>query len=130
MNHITPFVITREFHAPRDLFWKVQTQGKHLQRWLRPEGFHTIHPQSFSDKDGGLGRHPMAPHWPAYMHVTATYEDSSNGGTIYTISWQPYDGDETGIATFEGARPGMQAGFAETFAKPDTYLVEVQESKP
>jgi hypothetical protein len=60
------------------------------------------------------------------MHVTATYEDSSNGGTIYTISWQPHDSDATGIATFDGARAGMQTGFAGTFAKLDAYLVELQ----
>ena len=166
MNTITPFVITREFNAPRFLLWKVQTQAEHLQHWLSPEGFHTIHAdmdfrvggryfygiegpngmqmwgmqqfleivperkivylQSFSDKDGGLGRHPMAPTWPAYMHVTATYEDSSNGGTIYTISWKPHDSDETGIATFDSARDGMNTGFAGTFAKLDAYLLKLQ----
>lgn len=166
MNPITPFVITREFRAPRSLLWKVQTQAEHLQHWLSPEGFHTIHAdmdfrvggryfygiegpnglqmwglqqfleivperkivhlQSFSDREGGLSRHPMAPTWPAYMHVTASYEDSPSGGTIYTISWQPHDSDETGISTFDGARSGMQTGFAGTFAKLDAYLVELQ----
>lgn len=40
---ISPFVLTREFQAPRDLLWRVQTQAEHLQHWLSPEGFHTIH---------------------------------------------------------------------------------------
>lgn len=165
MQAITPFVISRKFRAPPALLWEVQTQAEHLQNWLSPEGFHTIHAdmdfrvggryfygiegpnglqmwglqqfldidperkivhlQSFSNKDGGEGRHPMAPTWPAYMHVTATYEDSPDG-TVYTISWQPHESDDVGIATFDGARTGMQAGFAGTFAKLDAYLSQLQ----
>jgi len=165
MQPITPFVIQREFRAPRHLLWQVQTQAEHLQHWLSPEGFRTIHAdmdfrvggtyfyglegpngfqmwglqqfleiapdqrivhlQSFSTPDRGLGRHPMAPDWPAYMHVTATYEDSP-GVTSYTISWQPHDSDEVGLTTFDAARAGMQAGFAGTFAKLDAYLSQLQ----
>lgn len=167
MQAVAPFVINREFRAPRALLWQVQTQAKHLQNWLSPEGFHTVHAdmdfrvggryfygiegpngmqmwglqqfleivperkivhlQSFSNKDGGLGQHPMAPTWPAYMHVTATYEDSPVG-TLYSISWQPHESNEAGIATFDSARQGMHAGFAGTFAKLDAYLVQLQVS--
>ena len=166
MNPIEPFVINREFRAPRDLLWKVQTQAEHLKHWLSPEGFHTIHAemdfqvggryfygiqgpnglqmwgvqkfleilperkivhlQSFSNKDGGLSRHPMAPTWPAYMHVTGTYEDSEDGATLYSLSWLPHESDEPGIATFDSARAGMQMGFAGTFAKLDAYLLKLQ----
>ena len=165
MPPIAPFVLSREFRAPRALLWQVQTQAEHLQHWLSPEGFRTIHAdmdfrvggryfygiggpngmqmwglqqfleieperkiahlQSFSNPEGGLGRHPMAPTWPAYMHVTATYDDSPDG-TGYTISWQPHESDEVGIATFDGARQGMQAGFGGTFAKLDAYLSRIQ----
>ena len=165
MQPVTPFVLSREFRAPRALLWQVQTQAEHLQNWLSPEGFHTIHAdmdfrvggryfygiegpnglqmwglqqfleivperkivhlQSFSNKEGGLGRHPMAATWPAYMHVTATYQDSPDG-TVYSISWQPHESDDAGIATFDGSRPGMQAGFAGTFAKLDAYLSQLQ----
>jgi uncharacterized protein YndB with AHSA1/START domain len=161
----TPFVICREFQAPRSVLWEVQTQARHLQHWLSPEGFHTIHAdmdfrvggryhyglegpnglqmwglqqfleilpekkvvhlQSFSNPNGGLGRHPMAPNWPSYMHVTATWEDSESGGTIHTIAWQPHESDDVGIATFDGARVGMNAGFAGTFNKLDAYLLQL-----
>ena len=43
MCRIQPFVIPREFKAPRTLLWLVQTQAEHLQHWLSPEGFHTNH---------------------------------------------------------------------------------------
>lgn len=167
MPSVRPFVINREFRAPRALLWQVQTQAEHLQHWLSPEGFHTIHAdmdfrvggryfygiegpnglqmwglqryleivperkivhlQSFSDKEGGLGRHPMAPAWPAYMQVTATYEDSAEGAA-YSIAWQPHESDDAGIATFDAACAGMTAGFAGTFAKLDAYLSQLQLS--
>lgn len=166
MNIINPFVIEREFLAPRALLWRVQTQAEHLQNWLSPAGFHSIHAemdfreggryfygiqgpnglqmwalqqfveivpekrivhlQSFSDKEGALSRHPMAPSWPSYMHVTATYEDTTSGTTTYTISWKPHESDALGISTFDGARVGMQAGFEGTFVKLDAYLHELQ----
>lgn len=162
----SPFVMTREFRAPRALLWQVQTQAQHLQHWLSPAGFHTIHAdmdfrvggryhygieglnglqmwglqqfleivpeqkvvhmQSFSNPEGGLGRHPMAPAWPAYMHVIATWEDASNGCTMYSISWQPHESDDAGNATFDGAREGMTAGFEGTFAKLDAYLLSLK----
>ena len=62
------------------------------------------------------------------MHVTATDEDSADGGTVYTLSWQPHESDESGLATFGSARAGMQMGFAGTFAKLDAYLVKLQAS--
>ncbi len=163
---VAPFVISRVFRAPRALLWQVQTQAEHLQHWLSPEGFRTIHAdmdfrvggryhygiegpnglqmwglqrfleivpetrlvhiQSFSDKDGGLGRHPMAPTWPAYMHVTALYEGGADGNTKYTLSWQPHESDEVGMTTFDGARAGMEAGFGGTFAKLEAYLGSLQ----
>jgi len=166
MKPTTPFIISREFRAPRTLLWQVQTQVEHLKHWLSPEGFQTVHAdmifrvggryhygiegpnglqmwgmqqfleivperkivhlQSFSDKDGGLGRHPMAPAWPAYMHVTATYDDTAAGDTLYTIRWQPHESDALGIEAFDSAREGMNSGFAGTFSKLDAYLSALQ----
>lgn len=85
-----------------------------------------VHLQSFSNREGGLGRHPMAPDWPAYMHVTSTWADGANGGTLHTISWLPHESDAAGLATFDGARQGMTAGFAGTFDKLDAYLLKLQ----
>ena len=161
-----PFIITRQFRAPRALLWQVQTQAEHLQHWLSPQGFHTIHAdmdfrvggsyhygiegpnglqmwglqqflqiipehklvhlQSFSTRDRGPGRHPMAPTWPEFMKVTAVLEDAGEGCTTYHLSWQPHESDEAGHAAFDGAREGMQAGFAGTFAKLDAYLKRLQ----
>ncbi len=73
--------------------------------------------QSFSDKDGGLTRHPMAATWPLELLATTTFEDAGPGQTRVTISWVPYQSDEAGNATFDGARDGMVQGFEGTFSK-------------
>jgi uncharacterized protein YndB with AHSA1/START domain len=36
---ITPFVISHEFHAPRELVWKALTERDRLMQWFGPKGF-------------------------------------------------------------------------------------------
>jgi len=85
--------------------------------------------QSFSDKDGGLARHPMAPEWPAHMLATTSFEDAGPGKTRMTIEWQPHESDDVGNAIFDGARAGMEAGFGGSFAKLESYLAELTAAK-
>lgn len=82
--------------------------------------------QSFSDKDGGLARHPMAPEWPLEMLSTTTFEDIGPNMTRITISWRPYNSDEAGIRTFDAGRPSMTGGFAGVFNKLEAYLAQLQ----
>ena len=157
-----PFNISRVFQAPRELVFKVQTEAKHLEKWMGPEGFRVIHSsmdfrvggtyhyglegpncmqmwgkqvfreivpnervtliQSFSDRDGGIARHPMAATWPLEMLATTIFEDIDGTSTKVTITWQPWNSDEIGSSTFDGARSGMEQGFSGTFAKLDVYL--------
>ena len=81
-----------------------------------------VHLQSFSNPEGGLGTHPLAPTWPAYMHVTTTFEDAPQASTLVTISWVPHESDALACQTFDAARAGMATGFAGTFVKLDAYL--------
>ena len=60
------------------------------------------------------------------MHVTASYEESAHGSTMYSITWQPHESDAQAIATFDSAREGMNMGFAGTFSKLDAYLRKLQ----
>src|SRR5271156_6372386 len=82
--------------------------------------------QSFSDKDGGLARHPMAPDWPLELLSTTTFADIAPGMTRITINWRPYNSDEAGIRAFEAGRPSMTGGFDGTFKKLETYLAGLQ----
>lgn len=89
-------------------------------------GERVVYLQSFSTPEGGLGTHPMAPTWPQYMHVTTTFADTAHQSTLVTLAWVPHHSDEAGHQTFDAARSGMEAGWAGTFAKLDTYLHELQ----
>ena len=99
-----------------------------MQMWGR-QAFRDVVPneklvylQSFSDRDGALARHPMAPTWPLEMLATTTFEDAGPGQTRVTIRWLPHDSDDVGRATFEAARPGMEMGFAGMWTKLESYL--------
>lgn len=78
--------------------------------------------QSFSNPEGGLARHPMAPTWPLEMLATTTFEDIGDGKTKLTINWKPLDTDEAALATFDAARAGMSQGWAGTFANLEAHL--------
>ena len=82
--------------------------------------------QSFSDKDGGLARHPLSPEWPLEMLSTTTLEDIGPGMTRITISWRPYNSDEAGIRAFDAGRASMTGGFAGVFKKLEAYLAQLQ----
>ena len=82
--------------------------------------------QSFSDKDGGVARHPMAPTWPLEMLATTTFEDIGQAMTRITISWRPYNSDESGIRTFDAGRESMTGGFRGVFVKLEAYLAQLQ----
>lgn len=43
MPTAVPFSISRVLDAPRALVFKVYTEPKHLEQWLSPPGFKTIH---------------------------------------------------------------------------------------
>ncbi len=157
-----PFSISRTFKAPRHLVYTVHTNAAHMEKWMSPEGFHTIHAamdfrvggsyhygiegpngmqmwgkqvfrdivpnerltyiQSFSDKDGGLSRHPISPTWPAEMLATVVFEEVDDAHTKVTITWQPWNADDVSNATFDAARSGMEQGFGGMFEKLEAYL--------
>lgn len=78
---------------------------------------------AFSDKDGGLGRHPMAPTWPAQMTTTVLLSDFGPK-TLITILWAPYEANEAERQTFAEGMASMQQGWSGTFERLDTYLKE------
>jgi uncharacterized protein YndB with AHSA1/START domain len=160
-----PFVITREFNAPRELVWKAWTEQARMKEWFSPKGFtrryakmdfrpggiyhyglvtpdgkefwgkfvyrEIVAPEkilwvnSFSDKDGGITRHPFssAP-WPLQMLTEATFTER-DGKTTVTIKWLPLDSTEEELQTFDGARGGMTQGWTGTFEQLAEYLAKM-----
>ena len=78
--------------------------------------------QAFSTAEGGVAPHPMAPTWPREMTAVTVFEDTADGHTRVTVSWEPREADDAAVATFDAARAGMTQGFASLFAKLDAYL--------
>jgi len=104
----------------------LQMWGKQVFREIAaPEKI--VYLQSFSDKDGGLARHPMAATWPLEILAMTTCEEVG-GETKVTITWEPFNSDEAGNATFDAARAGMAMGFNGTLAKLEAYLAGLVQS--
>lgn len=98
--------------------------GKALYREIvKPERL--VWTQSFSDKDGGTGVHPMNPDWPREMHTTVTFEAQGAQKTRITVRWLPADGaSEKELKTFDDNRAGMNQGWGGTFEQFDAYLAK------
>jgi len=78
---------------------------------------------SFSDPQGGVTRHPMAPSWPREMLSTFLFEEKG-GRTTFTVRWAPLDPDPTELATFEAGRDSMKQGWTGTLDQLQAYLAK------
>lgn len=82
--------------------------------------------QCFSDADGGVSRHPMAPTWPLQTLSTTTFTES-DGKTTMVLRWSPLDPTAEEQATFDAGRPSMEQGWGGTLDKLVTYLAEARK---
>ena len=76
---------------------------------------------SFSDKDGGLTRHPMSATWPLEIHNTLTLTEL-DGKTTLTLHGGPVNATEAERQTYAAGRSGVQQGMAGSFSQLDAYL--------
>jgi len=83
----------------------------------------------FSDKDGGITRHPMAPDWPRETLSTTTFTE--NGGkTSVTLRWAAHNATDIERKTFDAGHAGMTQGWGGTFAQLEQYLAKtIKEAK-
>ena len=94
--------------------------GKFIFREIVPQQ-RLVFLSSFSDADGGLTRHPMAPDWPPQMLSTITFIET-DGKTAITVTWLPYEATDTERETFEQGMDSMQAGWTGTFENLEVHL--------
>jgi uncharacterized protein YndB with AHSA1/START domain len=78
---------------------------------------------SFSDKDGGLTRHPYAPSWPAEMLGTSTFAEQG-GKTLLTTRTVAFNATEEERKTFEAGFESMKQGFTGTWDQLAAYLAK------
>jgi uncharacterized protein YndB with AHSA1/START domain len=76
---------------------------------------------TFSDKDGGITRHPMSATWPLKTLSTMTF-DEHDGKTTLNLRWSPIDPTPEERATFDGAHDGMRQGWTGTMDQLDAFL--------
>jgi uncharacterized protein YndB with AHSA1/START domain len=76
---------------------------------------------SFSDADGGVTRHPMAPQWPLET-LSETRFSESDGRTTLSLRWSPFNTSAEERAAFAAGFDGMRQGCAGMFDQLDAYL--------
>jgi len=82
-----------------------------------------VYRQQFADKDGNMGRHPMAPTWPETMLTTVDFTEEGPGSTRVTMTWQAHGAVKPEeLAVFLGERPGMTQGWTGSFDKLEDYI--------
>ncbi|HEX7792559.1 MAG TPA: SRPBCC domain-containing protein [Afipia sp.] len=79
---------------------------------------------SFSDKDGGVTRHPIAPTWPLQMLGTMTLTEQGSKTLLINraVALNPTDDERR---TFEGGFDSMKQGFGGTWDRLAAYLTTV-----
>jgi uncharacterized protein YndB with AHSA1/START domain len=76
---------------------------------------------SFSDAQGGISRHPMAPTWPRET-LSTTRLTERDGKTTLELTWAALNATPEEQQTFDGAHAGMEQGWSGTFAQLTAYL--------
>lgn len=98
--------------------------GKWLIQTIQaPEKITVI--QHFSNPEGQLTRHPMAPTWPRQTLATSTLQAQGNQ-TLLTIEWQPHECPPDQINTFNISHASMNMGWTQSFTQLEKYLAQLQ----
>lgn len=95
--------------------------GKQVYREVTPVS-RIVLVNSFSDKDGNLTRHPMAPVWPLELLTTFTFEEIGGGKTRLTVTWLPINATDEEYTAFDQMRDSMTVGWTGTFEQLEAYV--------
>ena len=95
--------------------------GKATYKEITPNS-RLVYLQSFSDKDGGITAHPMAPTWPQEMVTVFEFIPEGEKQTRLKISWIYAGVDDTEASTFHAAHAGMTGGWTSSLDALQNYL--------
>jgi uncharacterized protein YndB with AHSA1/START domain len=95
--------------------------GRQVYREITPPE-RLVFINSFSDEEGGLSRHPMAPTWPLEMLSIFTFEEQPGGKTKFTVRWAPHNATAEEQATFDAGHGSMNQGWSGTMEQLEAYL--------
>lgn len=82
-----------------------------------------VYVQQFSDKERGLGAHPLAPTWPKKTLTTVYFQDFGPK-TLISLYWLPVDASDAEHKTFSEGMAGMCRGWGGSFDRLDVILKE------
>ncbi|MBX3114497.1 MAG: SRPBCC domain-containing protein [Fimbriimonadaceae bacterium] len=80
---------------------------------------------SFSDENGGITRHPMAPDWPAEMMTIVTFQPENEGKTRVTVSTIPHNSSQLETDTFIKAMDSLDKGWGGTLDRLEEYIIRL-----
>lgn len=84
-----------------------------------------VYVQQFSDKDRGLGAHPMAPTWPKRTLTTVHFQEFGPK-TLISLYWEPLDATPAELETFAKGMEGMKGGWGGSFDRLAEFLKEAR----
>jgi uncharacterized protein YndB with AHSA1/START domain len=96
--------------------------GKFIYREIAPPE-RLVYVQHFSNREGGITRHPMMPTWPRQMLTTVIFAEQ-NGKTTVTVHWVPLDPTDEERQTFDSAHDSMSQGWGGSFEQLAEYLAK------
>jgi uncharacterized protein YndB with AHSA1/START domain len=91
-----------------------QIYGKYVYRAVEPKT-KLVWEHSFSDAQGGITRHPLAPLWPLVLLTTVTFKSVGGDKTELTLEWEPFGATPQEEAAFQAAKIGMAGGWGGSF---------------
>jgi uncharacterized protein YndB with AHSA1/START domain len=95
--------------------------GKVTYKEITPNS-RLVYRQSFSDPQGGLTRHPMAPTWPSEVLTIMDFIPDGERQARLKISWIYAGVDDAEGETFRAAHDGMKGGWTGTLDGLYAYL--------
>jgi uncharacterized protein YndB with AHSA1/START domain len=97
--------------------------GKVTYKEITPHS-RLVYRQSFSDPQGGLTRHPMAPSWPLEMLTVMEFLPEGDTQTRLRISWIYAGVEDAEGETFRAAHDGMKGGWTGTLDNLQAHLAK------
>jgi len=77
--------------------------------------------QHFSDPEGGITRHPLAPTWPRMLLTVFTFTESGEG-TDFEIRWSPIDPTPEEEEIFMKSLESCRGGWSGTLEQLENFL--------
>lgn len=97
--------------------------GKATYREITPHS-QLVYTQCFSDENGGVTTHPMAPTWPLEMRTIFDFIPEGENQTRLRITWLNTRIADAEIQTFHAAHKGMSGGWTGSLDQLQAYLAK------